>query len=689
MGGELPLSSIALAILSVAQPGAIRYNARAMRFRRFPSLSLPSRLPPADRFGLLVIAAAFLGAGLVLARQIRHGAIVSPDSVFYLAAARSLLEGNGFILWDGRPFVLWPPLYPIALASASFGALDQKEIAGPLNAVLFGLIIFATGRWLSRRGVPKPLTAWACFSIALAAPLTYFAAGVLSDALFILLTIIALMQMDNYMRTGKWSTLLWISVFTSLAWLTRYIGAVTLFVIMAFLARQPGIRMPDKAKRIAVYGVIASTPMALWIIRNARETGTITGARRSHDHGVYDTLTDILGVVGGWMLPKAPEFIHTSVAPFIAGMFLSAVTLGIWMTLTRRFGAATEANKMLLALIGSYALAFVATSAMLVVLNQTWHGVQERHFIPAYIPLLTAAVLLMDKLFKLAQAHNLLGNWGNLPMVGRLVPTKARGISPAAALLGLLLLSWSGCNFALTVDQIRDNNSGIGIGYSAPRWAESELIRHIRESDIQDRILSNEAYVIYFYTKKPANFITYRTDEAAISSELAYYGNGTYVAFFDGDYPRPYSMSYFRGRAEVETVVEFTDGILLRVNMDKESSFPARYEAIERNEPVVRSVWDLYLDGRTLTYAKSPCSYEDAAAKFFLHIAPLNAADLQDERKVHGFDNLDFRFERYGARFGEACLATVTLPAYPVGVITTGQFSSAGRHWEENFPVPN
>ena len=92
---------------------------------------------------------------------------------------------------------------------------------------------------------------------------------------------------------------------------------------------------------------------------------------------------------------------------------------------------------------------------------------------------------------------------------------------------------------------------------------------------------------------------------------------------------------------------------------------------------------------RTLIYVKEPCAEEDVRAKFFLHLSPVDASDLSEEREQHGFDNLDFEFADWGDRRGERCIAFRYLPDYPIASVRTGQFTSAGRVWDAEFPLPD
>ena len=146
---------------------------------RFPAWAADRR---PDRFTLLLAALAVLGAVLILARQVTYGVGLTSDWASYLSVARSLLAGEGFVQIYGWPYLHWPPLYPMLLAAASLFAFDPYDVAGPLNAVVFGLTLFVAGQYL-RRHVQHPfLVLWACLALMLAIPLTRVASHAISEA---------------------------------------------------------------------------------------------------------------------------------------------------------------------------------------------------------------------------------------------------------------------------------------------------------------------------------------------------------------------------------------------------------------------------------------------------------------------------------------------------------------------------
>ena len=106
------------------------------------------------------------------------------------------------------------------------------------------------------------------------------------------------------------------------------------------------------------------------------------------------------------------------------------------------------------------------------------------------------------------------------------------------------------------------------------------------------------------------------------------------------------------------------------------------YPSIVSSEPIARSEFNLYVDEGKLYYVKEPCGSEDVQAGFFLHVVPEDIDDLPDNRKQHGFDNLDFGFDVRGVLFDGKCAASVDLPQYDIARITTGQYDGTGRIWE-------
>ena len=127
----------------------------------------------------------------------------------------------------------------------------------------------------------------------------------------------------------------------------------------------------------------------------------------------------------------------------------------------------------------------------------------------------------------------------------------------------------------------------------------------------------------------------------------------------------------------------------IQAEMTDPNAYSANPQASE--EPIIRSVFDVYLFDGSLIYAKSQCSQEDTAARFFASVFPADAADLPDDRKPHGFHAIEFDFDDHGAIDDGICRVKIKLPDYPIYRIHTGQYVTVedGYHypWEGDYKV--
>lgn len=107
-------------------------------------------------------------------------------------------------------------------------------------------------------------------------------------------------------------------------------------------------------------------------------------------------------------------------------------------------------------------------------------------------------------------------------------------------------------------------------------------------------------------------------------------------------------------------------------------------------QPLARADFNVYWEGKTLTYVRAPCAASQAEALFFLHVTPVRLRDLPEELRRSGFDNLDFPFEDVGALFDGQCVARVRLPDYDIASVKTGQYDpAAGALWTVEVQAPD
>ena len=125
------------------------------------------------------------------------------------------------------------------------------------------------------------------------------------------------------------------------------------------------------------------------------------------------------------------------------------------------------------------------------------------------------------------------------------------------------------------------------------------------------------------------------------------------------------------------------------IDMSAHAAAQALYESIAAGDyghPVAQSDFDVYLRGDGLAYLKESCAAGDGDARFFLHIFPVDPADMSADSGEAGFANLDFQFADHGAYAGDNCVAERELPDYAIERIRTGQFvSGKGQLWGVEF----
>ncbi len=638
------------------------------------------RMPERTRADLsLLAAAAALGAGLVLASEFTWGVALDWDSVSYIAAARNLLDGNGFHTFNrGDPYVWWPPLYPLLLAVASLDVFDPLAVAGPVNAVLFGITIFVVARYLRRRLASRVLVIWAALAISLAAPLVELASRALTEPLFILLAALALTRTDDYLTRNKTSSLAWAAAWAALAWQTRYLGAAVVVVVTLLLLGQRGARPAQRARRAAGFSLAATAPMAAWLLRNRLAAGSYTGYR---DGGPY-SLPEVLSAIGrgfaDWVYFDLP-LVSVEWLRFVpAAGLLVAVGLVIGAQRRRRMPR-MPFDWPPCCVFGGFALIYLLLLLAAIMLGATFHGVQARFLTPLYVPLLVTAAFTLDRLLSSVRQH----------------PPRLAG-----AIVIALLCVWTVGQVEPVAREIARANSCLRCrGYASSYWLDSETLEYLRQHPLEGVVYSNWAPV-YLYVDA-TEFRDLPVAAEQLQRWLAGVQDGAYVVWFDDDVQYDYygyGSALLRASAGLVPVAELADGAIFEVLKNSADRRRVAFEAAivaDNLEALVAgdsvrlaegSVFDVYFDagGNTLTYFKEPCATDDVEARFFLHVVPSEPADLPDRR--HHFANLDFDFGAHGALLNGRCAAVVALPDYEIADIRTGQYLAGNIHvWDSTF----
>ena len=300
-----------------------------------------------------------------------------------------------------------------------------------------------------------------------------------------------------------------------------------------------------------------------------------------------------------------------------------------------------------------------------------------RYLTPAFPVLLVAGTIMLDEVIAhlRSEPSGLPGRLANLTI-------GTRGAVLAVLLASVWLLFQVGANRHHLQRWIEE-----GSGYASAPWAESGVIRQLRDN--------------------PPNGVIWSTDHAAVSLLAAPRGaaprrlprtlkhaierlSGRPAAgmdraiawFFRDSGAYRYGLQGLSRLPGMELTAIAGDGVILRSDTRSDGSSASRAAETLRGllqdaRAVGRSDFDVYLSGEsetTLIYHQAPCAPQGAQARFFLHLFPAQAADLSAADRPHGFENRSFDFREHGVILAGQCAAFVTLPDYEIVRIRTGQW---------------
>ena len=669
------------------------------------------RLRPGG-FLVFLAAVSVLAAATVLLRGETHGPALHWDGVNYLAVARNLLAGEGFRNFDGSPYALWPPLYPLALAAATLGIFDPLETALPLGALAFGLTVFAAGRFLERRLRSRFLAFAAPAVLALAVPLGDLAWWALSGPLFVLLSTLALIRADAFRAEGRTSALVGAAVLAALAWQTRYLGAAVALAAAVAIFLAPAANRRRRFARVALFSAIAAAPTGLWLLRTSRAPGGLGAHRQPVDEGLGAVLGEIGSGLLGWAeLGGASSFVPWSglaavVLPAVVSMFL----------FRRPSGADAAARERGAAVFGGFALAYGLALALAAALGFTWHGVQERFLAPLYLPILLAATLALDLRFARRPGE---GAASGGPGASR---CRARAAFRAAAALALAS-GVAGQAGSVTRAIEEANSEWASAGLAGRPWNASRTVRYFRENGLEGPTYSNFPILLHHYaggggpyralpaTAAPpppsaAETLPGPPSEEPLRRWFEAAPEGAFVVWVADEASDPYYAYGRPGLAEspgLSPLAAFPDGAVWKVSRGPsadgesataESPYRAAYERIASGAagaPLAGAGFDLYLgdgppagtggEGTSLVYLREPCTRREAEGEFRLRLYAPPGADPNDAARGGGaeFEEWAFRFREYGIVRDGRCIAIVPLPPGAGGGFRTEQRDPAGR----------
>jgi len=233
-------------------------------------------------FSLYLALISLLGILFVFIVTFRYGPGLATDGARYLSTAESLINGNGFTEYLGVPLTQFPPVYSIIIAAIGLVTrADVFVIAQYLNILTFGLTIWLSGKFFRKLFPESFLYTYigsAIFVTSLS--LLRMASNVLSDLMFLTVTIVFLMLTTDFIENPSRKNLITLGLLCAVSPLLRYAGLAYILTVSAIILI---IRRKEFFKGIVqagIFGLLTSLPVLLWVyFHNYLQTGILFGSR--------------------------------------------------------------------------------------------------------------------------------------------------------------------------------------------------------------------------------------------------------------------------------------------------------------------------------------------------------------------------------------------------------------------------
>lgn len=379
-----------------------------MSRRSSPTSASPTHPEPsAPTRSVVTLACA---AALAVLTANAAGIATGDDGVGYRAIADSLLAGDGYRYFLEDPVTIWPPAWPSLMAFVAWiTPLDTIGASIVLNAAVAAGVVLAGNALLRALLTDRRLVFAGTVVLALGPATIGLGHVLMTDMAFALVTLLWMILLIRFRRTGAVSTLIGAALLVWLGFGLRYVGLVLVVVggLWLLIGHSEAWRTAEGRKTAfrdsLLYGVVASVVPVLWMLRNHSIDGTFTGERNPSARGLVDNGLDIAATLGRFMLPGVGNgFLKAWAAVGIIALVVSSVLA--WRVLRATPGAVPPRLRALagrplglVLLLASVYLLYMLYVRTTTALNQ----LDTRLLFPAYLPLAIAALALLERLRRL------------------------------------------------------------------------------------------------------------------------------------------------------------------------------------------------------------------------------------------------------------------------------------------------
>jgi hypothetical protein len=492
---------------------------------------------------------SFMGCALILIATSRYGIGLSADSVTYLAGARNMLEGHGYLNISGEPILAFPPLFSTLIAILSWGGLsDPAGMARLINVICFGLVVFLAAQWSFRHLRSSTLAALGTTAVLFAPPLLGISVYAWSEPLFLVLTMLMLLQLQRDDFAHCLTPWVLTGMFAALAILDRYAGITVLITGAILLAAKRMDNLISLVGRLSLSLSIAVLPVSLWVYRNYAISSTVTGYRAASTRTWIETGYDMLNVLSIWFLPPS--------VPFRFRMYLIPLLIVICSCIVFAVPGRKIATADIKAIIpfllftGIYSVFMIYTTS-----TTALSPIDDRYMSPIFVPLILSLFYLLDRLMSQS--------------------SPAAGNAIYRAIIAASLAIWLTYPIITVFKMVKAYIAQGAGGFSTAYWVESDLIAYLKSSKLSGTIYTNEPSGVYAltgqaYKQSPEKFAyesQVPTDDLLHFQADVQSQGMIYIVWFHTDWWKGwlYDIDDLKKICSLERIVTRRDGDVYRV----------------------------------------------------------------------------------------------------------------------------
>lgn len=501
-----------------------------------------SKLQPAQFLSVLIFMGAAIAGTMIMLSATRQGISVFTDSTIYLRVARSLLQGQGFVQSGGAPLTHYPPLYPTVLALSGRLAGDLLTGAKWLQTILYVANLLLVGLLVYRGTNGSRLAAgFGLLFVLTSQSFLYCHVLVLSEGLFLFLTLVGLLFITQYLQSHSSFALIMATVVIGLACLTRYIGGT---LVAGLLSAIVLLDRSDWRKKIVACSVVSAVfflPIVVWLVRNLMLSSGLVN--RTITYHPISTAPIQYAVETLWFAFLFPSTLHIVPKALILLTFTFFVIV-VMVESINHFGIHAEVNRVPLICV-CFLFVYAGGLVLAVLFVEPKLPFNARIMLPFIILLGIGLIPLWLNAFQLF--------------------SKRRALAVTVVALWAILLAGHGHRTGRFVDELRRDS----MGFESREWQSSRVIEFVRGLPEDSLIYSNGPDVIDYFAGRRSRMIPHSHGPAGELREMVRHLEEAqgFLVYFDKITWRGYLIKIegLKKYAELRAVYQGRDGAVYRV----------------------------------------------------------------------------------------------------------------------------